>query len=92
MQVLEYVYVVSSGVLAATGLTMVGFAVRAYATTQNRPLIHLAIGFVLIVAAALATAISAFVTGFTDVRSLLLVQSGISSLGYLFIVYSLVTY
>jgi len=92
MPLVEYLYVVSSGLLTLTGLTMVGLAVRAYQETENRPLIHLAIGFVFVVAATLATVISALLTNFANPRNILFVQSNISTVGYLFILYSLVTY
>jgi len=55
-------------------------------------MIHVSLGFGLIAAAAIATAISAFVTDFQSVRSLLLVNNGISSLGFILIVYSLIIY
>lgn len=92
MPILQYLYLACSGVLIASGLSMVALAVRAYRQTTNRALIHLSIGFSLIVAAAAATAISAFVLNFDSVQSLLLVNSGFSSFGYIFVVYSLVSY
>jgi len=92
MPLIEYLYAVSSVLLALTGLTMVGFAIRAYQETQNRPLIHLAIGFVFVVAATLVTVISAFLTDFHSARSILFVQSNISTIGFIFILYSLITY
>jgi hypothetical protein len=36
--------------------------------------------------------ISAFLTGFSGTRSLLLVNSGLTTFGFLFVMYSLVTY
>jgi len=89
---IEQVYVLSSGALVLAGLTMVALAVQAYRRTTRRAMIHLSIGFALVVAATAATAISAFTTGFENVRSLLLVDTGFSTLGYIFVVYSLVTY
>jgi hypothetical protein len=92
MPILKYLYVASSGLLVLSGLAMVGMAVRAYRQTTNRALIHLSIGFCLIAAAAAATAISAFLIDFARVQTLLLVNSGFSSFGYIFVVYSLLTY
>ena len=92
MPILKYLYVASSGVLVLSGLAMVWMAVRAYRSTTNRAMIHLSLGFSLIVAAAAATAISAFLIDFTRVQTLLLVNSGFSSFGYIFVVYSLLSY
>jgi hypothetical protein len=92
MLVVEYLYLAATGVLVLSGLTMVGMAVRAYLQTTRRAMIHVSLGFGLIAAAAIATAISAFVNNFSGVRSLLLVNNGLASLGFIFVVYSLVTY
>lgn len=92
MQLIESLYLVSSGALILAGLTMVGLAVRAYVQTRRRAMVHLSLGFVLVVAAAAATMISAFMNDFDGTRSLLLVNSGFTTFGYVFVVYSLVTY
>jgi hypothetical protein len=55
-------------------------------------MLHLSIGFSLAVAGAAATLISAFYNDFQGVRSLLLVKSGLFTLGFLFVIYSLVVY
>ena len=92
MLVVEYLYVAATAVLVVSGLTMVGMAIRAYLQTSRRAMIHVSLGFGLIAAAAIATAISAFVTDFDGVRSLLLVNNGLSSLGFILVVYSLIVY
>jgi hypothetical protein len=92
MLVVEYLYVAATAVLVVSGLTMVGMAIRAYLQTSRRAMIHVSLGFGLIAAAAIATAISAFVTNFEGVRSLLLVNNGLSSLGFILVVYSLIVY
>jgi hypothetical protein len=92
MLVVEYLYLAATAVLVVSGLTMVGMAIRAYLRTTRRAMIHVSLGFGLIAAAAIATAISAFVTDFRGVRSLLLVNNGLSSLGFILVVYSLVIY
>lgn len=92
MLVVEYLYIAATGVLVLSGLTMVGMAIKAYLQTTRRAMIHVSLGFGLIAAAAIATAISAFVTDFQGVRSLLLVNNGISSLGFILVVYSLIIY
>ena len=92
MLVVEYLYIAATAVLVVSGLTMVGMAIRAYLQTTRRAMIHVSLGFGLIAAAAIATAISAFVTYFEGVRSLLLVNNGLSSLGFILVVYSLIIY
>lgn len=92
MLVVEYLYIAATAVLVISGLTMVGMAIKAYLQTTRRAMIHVSLGFGLIAAAAIATAISAFVTDFRGVRSLLLVNNGLSSLGFILVVYSLVIY
>ena len=92
MLVVEYLYIAATAVLVVSGLTMVGMAIRAYLQTTRRAMIHVSLGFGLIAAAAIATAISAFITNFDGVRSLLLVNNGLSSLGFILVVYSLIIY
>jgi len=55
-------------------------------------MLHLSVGFALAVAGATATMISAFINDFAGVRSLLLVNSVLTTFGFLFVIYSLVTY
>ena len=90
--VIELLYAVSTLVFVVAGLTMVGMAMRAYVQTSRQAMLHLSLGFSLAVAGAAATMISAFLTGFAGARSLLLVNSGLTTFGYLFVMYSLVTY
>ena len=89
MQTIELLYVAFSLTLATAGLLMVGFAVRAYNRTSRRAMFHLSIGFTLIVAAAIATTVSAFVTRFGQTRLLLSVNYFITTVGYLFVIYSI---
>ncbi|SIR81819.1 hypothetical protein SAMN05421858_3931 [Haladaptatus litoreus] len=88
MQVIEITYIVLSAVLAATGLTMVGLAMRAYLQTNRRSMLVLCIGFSILVAAAIATTFSAFLYDFQNSRVLLTVNYGVSTIGYLFVIYS----
>jgi len=90
--IVEILYAVLTLVFVAAGLTMVGMGIRAYAQTSRTAMLHLAVGFSLAVAGAAATMISAFLLGFEGVRSLLLVNSGFTTFGFLFVMYSLVTY
>lgn len=90
MPLIEVLYVVFSLTLAVAGLAMVGLAVRAYADTGRPSMLHLSTGFALVVAAALATTISAFLTNFDQALSLLTVNYVITTTGYLFVIYSIV--
>lgn len=89
---IEQLYLLTTAVMAVAGLAMVGFAIRAYARTPRAELVHLAIGFTLVVGAAVGTAISAFLTGFEGTTSLLAVNNGLTALGYLFVIYCLTSY
>lgn len=89
---MEPLFVVFSLILALAGLAMVGAAVRAYVQTERRVMIYLSIGFTLIVAATVATALGAILTGFQNTRTLLLVNNGFSMAGYMFVIYSVVSY
>lgn len=88
--VVEALYFLFTAGLAVAGLALVGAAVRAYAHTSRPEMIYLALGFTLVVSASVATAIGAYVTDFTNVRTLLLVNNGLSMAGYLFVIYSVV--
>jgi hypothetical protein len=90
--IVELLYAVSTLVFVVAGLTMVGMGIRAYVQTERRAMLHLSLGFSLAVAGAAATMISAFLMEFEGVRSLLLVNSGFTTFGFLFVMYSLVTY
>jgi len=79
-------------VFILSGLTMVGRATRAYVETDKRAMLYLSVGFSLVVAGAAATMISAFLTDFRGVRLLLLVKSTLFTLGFLLMMYSLLTY
>lgn len=92
MTFVESLFVLFSGILALAGLAMVGAAVRAYVQTERRVMIYLSLGFTLIVAATVATALGAILTEFQNTKTLLLVNNGFSVAGYMFIVYSVVSY
>lgn len=88
--IVEALYVLFSVTLTVAGLSMVGLAVRAYSDTGRPSMMHLSVGFALVVAAAVGTTISAFSTGFGNARSLLTVNYVITTIGYLFVMYSIV--
>lgn len=91
MRLIEAIYLVFSGTLAAAGVSMVTFAVRAYRDTGRHSMMHLSVGFGLVVAAALGTTVVAFSTGFEHTRTLLTANYVVTTVGYLFVMYSLVT-
>ncbi|WP_132058761.1 DUF7521 family protein [Halorussus amylolyticus] len=88
MQPMEAVYVVLSAALVIVGLTLVAMATRAYVETERKSMLLLAVGFSLVVAAAVATTFSAFMTDFSQSRTLLTVNYAVTTVGYLFIVFS----
>lgn len=89
MQPIELLYIVFSVTLVGTGLVMAGMAIRAYAETHSRSMIFLSIGFTLIVAAAAATTISAFLNDFENPRTLLTVNYFVTTLGFTAVIVSL---
>jgi hypothetical protein len=93
MDVITLAYLGSSTVLVLAGLIMVGLAVRAYRHTERRAMMHLSVGFTIVVAATAGTAIAVFLSGATGTaRTVLMVNNGLTSVGYVFVVYSLVSY
>jgi hypothetical protein len=90
--IIELLYAGTTLVFIAAGLVMVGMAIQAYVDTGKVAMLHLSVGFSLTVVGAAATMISAFLTGFEGVRSLLLVKSSLFTFGFLIVMYSLVTY
>ncbi|AKH96635.1 hypothetical protein [Halanaeroarchaeum sulfurireducens] len=86
----EFAYIATSVVLSAAGLSMVGLAVHAYVTAQRQEMLFLAIGFALVVAAAIATTVSAFLNGFSNIIVLLTVHNAIATAGYAFVIYSVI--
>ena len=90
MLTIELLYVAFSCTLAAAGLSMVGLAVRAYHRTSRQAMFYLSVGFGLIVAAAITTTVSAFLTQFENTRMLLSVNYLFTTVGYLFVIYSII--
>ncbi|MCG1002938.1 MULTISPECIES: hypothetical protein [Halobacterium] len=91
MRPIEVIYLVFSATLATAGLSMVAFAIRAYLHTGRHSMMHLSVGFTLVVAAAISTTIVAFVTDFEHTRTLLTANYVLTTVGYLFVMYSIVT-
>lgn len=91
MQPMEAAYVVFSIALVVVGLALVGLAMRAYQQTERRSMLYLTVGFSFVVAAAVATTFSAFLTDFSLSRWLLTVNYAVTTIGYVFIVLSVRT-
>lgn len=91
MSTIELLYLLFSGTLTVAGAVMVVMSVRAYAVTKERHLIYLSVGFTLIVGAAVATTVSAFINDFQNPRTLLTVNYFVTTIGFLFVVGSLIT-
>lgn len=92
MPSVESLFVVFSVLIIIAGLVLVGAAVRAYRQTEHRVMLHLSVGFAFIVAATTATALGVHVNDFENIHALLVVNNGFSMCGYLFVVYSVVSY
>lgn len=78
--------------IAVAGLAMVGFASRAYANSPTRGMAALAVGFTLIVGASIATSVSAILTGFEGIRSIVLFQTSLTFVGYVVIGYAVYSF
>lgn len=94
---IELLYAVLTLTSVVVGLSIVGMGVRAYVQTSRKAMLYLSLGFGLAVAGAAATMMGAFLTDFAkgplaSTQSLLLVNSGLTSFGYMFVMYSLISY
>ncbi|MFB6134380.1 MAG: hypothetical protein ABEJ55_05275 [Halanaeroarchaeum sp.] len=85
---LDVLYIASSVGLSLAGLTMVALASHAYGETDRVEMLHLAIGFSLVVAAAMATTVGAYFANFLNTATLLTVHNAVATLGYAFVIYS----
>ncbi len=85
-------YAATTVIFIIAGLVMVGMAIRAYVETAQPAMLHLSLGFSFAVAGAAATMISAFLWNFEGAEVLLLVKSGFFTVGFIFIIYSILAY
>lgn len=92
LTIIELLYAVSTLAIVVVGLTMVGMGIRAYVQTSRTAMLYLSFGFTLAVAGGAATMVIAFLTDFGGARSLLLVNSSLTAIGFIFVMYSLVIY
>lgn len=88
---LELIYIFFSIALSVSGLAMVSLAANAYLQTERREMLSLAVGFCIIVAAAIATTISAFKQNFDNALVLLTVNYALTTVGYLFVISSVIS-
>ncbi|MFC7228236.1 hypothetical protein N0B31_12545 [Salinirubellus salinus] len=85
-------YLLFSATNVTAGLLVAGLSARAYHRTQKVSMLHLAVGFTLVAAATLATVASLELAAAPLGRQVLLVEGAISTVGLLFVVYSVVTH
>lgn len=77
MDLIEGLYLVTTVVLAGAGATLSAFAVTAYRASGRTAMAYLAVGFGLVVVAALATPVAAFRTAFANPQALFLINTGL---------------
>ena len=92
MEFIEGLYLVTTTVLAGASATLVAFAVAAYRSSGRAAMVYLAIGFSLMVVAAVGTPIAAFRTGFANAQVLLLITTGLFAGSMALVAASLVVY
>lgn len=66
MELIEGLYLVTTTVLAGASVTLLAFAVSAYRSSGRTAMAYLAVGFGLVVLAAVATPVAAFRTAFAN--------------------------
>ena len=92
MEFIEGLYLVTTTVLAGASATLVAFAVAAYRSSGRTAMAYLAVGFGLVVVAAVGTPIAAFRTGFANAQALLLITTGLLAASMALVAGSLVVY
>ena len=92
MELIEGLYLVTTTVLAAASGTLLAFAISAYRSSGRTAMAYLAIGFGLVVVAAVATPIAAFQTSFANAQALLLVNTGLLAASMALVAGSLAVY
>ncbi|GAB7009669.1 hypothetical protein [Halorubrum trueperi] len=92
MELTEGLYLVTTTVLAGASATLVAFALSAYRSSGRTAMAYLAVGFGLVVVAAVATPVAAFLTGFGNPAALLLVNTGLIAASMALVAGSLVVY
>ncbi|MBP1922208.1 ABC-type glycerol-3-phosphate transport system permease component [Halorubrum alkaliphilum] len=77
MELIEGLYLVTTTVLAGASATLLAFALSAYRSSGRTAMAYLAVGFGLVVVAAVVTPVAAFRTAFADAQALLLINTGL---------------
>ena len=78
--------------LAGASVTLLAFAVSAYRSSGRTAMAYLAVGFGLVVLAAVATPVAAFRTAFANPQALLLVNTGLLAASMALVAGSLAVY
>jgi len=92
MELIEGLYLVTTTVLAGASATLLAFAVSAYRSSGRTAMAYLAVGFGLVVLAAVATPAAAFRTSFANPQALLLVNTGLLAASMALVAGSLAVY
>ncbi|ELZ40896.1 hypothetical protein C471_06930 [Halorubrum saccharovorum DSM 1137] len=92
MELIEGLYLVTTTVLAGASATLLTFAVSAYRSSGGTAMAYLAVGFGLVVLAAVATPVAAFRTSFANPQALLLVNTGLLAASMALVAGSLAVY
>lgn len=92
MELIEGLYLVTTTVLAGASATLLAFALSAYRSSGRVAMAYLAVGFGLVVVAAVATPVAAFQTAFANAPALLLVNSGLLAASMALVAGSLAVY
>lgn len=92
MDLIEALYLGTTTVLAGAGVTLAAFALTAYRSSGRSAMAYLAVGFGLIVVAAVATPLVAFLTSFANPEAILLVNTGLLAGGMALVAGSLAVY
>src|SRR6056297_2246652 len=92
MELIEGLYLMTTTVVAGASATLVAFAIAAYRSSGRTAMAYLAVGFGLVVVAAVATPVAAFWTGFANAEGLLLVNSGLLAASMALVAGSLAVY
>ncbi|MDZ5811062.1 hypothetical protein U4E84_06855 [Halorubrum sp. AD140] len=92
MELIEALYLVTTTVLAGTSATLLAFAVAAYRSSGRTAMAYLAVGFGLLVVAAVATPVAGFRTSFANAEALLLINTGLLAASMALVAGSLAVY
>jgi uncharacterized membrane protein len=92
MDLIEGLYLVTTTVLAGAGATLAGFAVSAYRSSGRTAMAYLAVGFGLVVIAAVATPVAGFRTSFANAEALLLINTALLAASMALVAGSLAVY